>query len=77
MIMIVYLIGCLLSAILIFLFYWRYAKEYRTRDIPITTILIGLSWVSIIIEMIIMGCIILDYISEHWTKVLWRSKDKK
>lgn len=74
MIMIVYLIGCLLSAVLIFLFYWRYAKEYKTCDIPTTIIFIGLSWVSIIIEIVIIGCIISDYISEHWTKVLWRSK---
>lgn len=74
MIMIVYLIGCLLSAVLIFLFYWRYAKVYKTCDIPSTIIFIGLSWVSIIIEIVIIGCIISDYVSEHWTKVLWRRK---
>ena len=74
MIMIMYFIGCLLSAILIFLFYWKYAKEYKTCDIPITIIFIGLSWLSILIEITVIGCILFDYINKHWTKVLWRSK---
>lgn len=76
--MIVYLIGCLLSAILVFIFYWKYAKQYKTGDIPVTIMFIGLSWLSVIIEIIVIGCLIVDnYISENWTRVLWKSKDKE
>ena len=74
MIMIEYLIGCLLSAILVFIFYWKYAKQYKTGDIPITIIFVGLSWIAIILEVAMIGCLIAEYTSEHWTKVLWRSK---
>lgn len=77
MIMIVYLTGCLLSAILVFIYYWKYAKQYKTGDIPATILFVGLSWLSIIIEVMIIGCLIADYIDEHWTRVLWKSKDKE
>ena len=74
MIMIEYLIGCLLSAILVFIYYWKYAKQYKTGDIPVTILFVGLSWIAIIIEAAIIAGLIAAYISEHWTKVLRRSK---
>lgn len=74
--MIIYLIGCLVSAILLFIYYWKYNKRYELSDVPISIFMILISWISIVIEIGILGIICMEYVEKHWTKVLWESKDK-
>lgn len=77
MIMITYLTGCLVSAILLFIFYWKYSKQYKVSDVPISVIMILLSWAAIIVEVVFAFCMCMDYVDKHWTKVLWKSKNKE